>query len=242
MELTIANVGIRQDEQGRYCLNDLHKASGAADKTRPAYFFKLQSTTDLINAVEIDGNPSNEQNQRVRKDAFQSKTGIGTFVCKELVYAYAMWISPVFHLKVIRTFDAVTTQPATQIPQTFSEALRLAADMAEQNALLAPKAAIADRLTGSAGNMNIRNAAKALKMKEHDFVKWLLLNKWIFRNKKGRLEGYASHTPRFVEHKVTPIPVDGEEDRVSLQVMIAPEGLTKLAGIFNVTIDPNDTH
>jgi hypothetical protein len=97
--LIISDLTIRQDAEGRFCLNDLHRAAGGEAKHRPNYFLGNQQTIDLIKEIEIAGIP-----------AILSKQGLGTFVCKELVYAYGMWISPAFHLKVIRAYDALVSQ------------------------------------------------------------------------------------------------------------------------------------
>ncbi len=103
--ITIDNITIRQDSEGRYCLNDLHKAAGGADKHKPVHFMKLTSTWDLIREVEETvGNPTFST-----VNTTSGRNG-GTYVRKEVVYAYAMWISPAFHLKVIRAYDRLATQ------------------------------------------------------------------------------------------------------------------------------------
>ncbi|WP_394178456.1 KilA-N domain-containing protein [Marinomonas posidonica] len=99
--LIIASKDIRILD-GLYSLNDLHKAAGAESKHRPNYFLNNQQTKELLAEIEIAGIP-----------AIKAKQGIGTYVCKELVYAYAMWISPKFHLHVIRAFDQITNQQPT---------------------------------------------------------------------------------------------------------------------------------
>ena len=128
--LTIANVTIRVDDAGRFCLNDLHKASGSEQKNQPRYWLKNQQTADLIAELGDSGNSLSVQ----RGGAAQ-----GTYVCKELVYAYAMWISPAFHLKVIRAYDALVSPQApaprkpkeTALAEQYKAAIPVAAAVVE---------------------------------------------------------------------------------------------------------------
>ncbi len=99
---------------------------------------------------------------------------------------------------------------------------------------LSPRAAIADRIEKADGWLCIREAAKALKMAERKLVVWLLEHKWLYRDMKGKLRGYSDKSPKYVDHKITPIPTDADSEKVSLQAMITPAGLTRLADIFNV--------
>ena len=99
--ITIDTIVIKQDAEGRYCLNDLHKASGEDQKNRPKYWLENAQTKALVAEIEKGGFPP--------VSTLKGRNG-GTFVVKELVYAYAMWISPQFHLKVIRAYDTLVTK------------------------------------------------------------------------------------------------------------------------------------
>ncbi|CAK0764186.1 putative DNA-binding protein [Gammaproteobacteria bacterium] len=99
--IIIADVAIHQDGEGRYFLNDLHKASGGESRHKPSEWLRNQQTQELVNEIAKAGIPA--------LASVKGGNAPGTFVVKELVYAYAMWISASFHLKVIRTFDAVVS-------------------------------------------------------------------------------------------------------------------------------------
>jgi len=101
--VAICGVKIRQDDEGRYSLNDLEKAAkadGVNKDIRPNEWLSLQATGE-IEGFLITENPG------FKPIAAKPGRYGGTYVSRELIYSYAMWISPAFHLHVIRTFDAV---------------------------------------------------------------------------------------------------------------------------------------
>jgi hypothetical protein len=120
--LVIGEFSIRQDEDGRYCLNDLHKAGGDLRKDRPGFFIENEKTQELIAAIEDEnydaGNPASCK-KAVNIIRGRGKEQ-GTYVVKELVYSYAMWISAKFHLQVIRAYDAMVMQFRVKARQAIS--------------------------------------------------------------------------------------------------------------------------
>jgi hypothetical protein len=102
--LILNEIEISTDEEGRFSLNDLHKAAGGHSKHVPNKFMRSESFKNVVDVL----NAQNRSFEAVIRKAGRY-TG-GTWVCRELVYKYAMWVSAEFEVQVIQTFDAVTNR------------------------------------------------------------------------------------------------------------------------------------
>lgn len=247
VNLTIADTAIRTDDAGRFSFNDLHKAAVAAGhdyKTcQVEHFTRNEATQALI--VEL------RKNGELEIDPYVSTVGRygGTWGCKELVYAYAMWISPAFHLKVIRAYDAMVTQPRVELSRM--DILKMAID-SEQRALAleakaqalehqieeqAPKVAALDRFASHNSQHNMRNSAKVLGVQEFKFKTWLLAHRWFYRDHNGRLCAYADKIAdglldtepveimRSAGVQIVPQPVITQKGLARLAVLLVKAGL-----------------
>lgn len=240
--LTIADVAIRTDAEGRYCLNDLHRAavaSGVTKDIRPNEWMALSQTSELAESL-ITENPGNSPISTTA-----GRYG-GTFVAKELVYAYAMWISPAFHLRVIRAYDAMMSQPqpdpmaVLNDPAAMRGLLLTYADkviaLEHKVAEDAPKVVALERFADHSGHHNTRNAAKLLGIGEKMLVAWLLAHRWYYRDHSGRLcaygdkiaMGYLDTKPIDIRHsdytETRPQPVITQRGLVRLGETLAKEG------------------
>lgn len=114
--LVIADTTIHMVD-GLYSLNDLHRASGGRSKHKPSNFMRNEETQALIREIELENSDAQiRASLAVKTIKGNLANGVkqGTYVCKELVYRYAMWISPKFSLMVIRTFDDLVQQQVMQ--------------------------------------------------------------------------------------------------------------------------------
>ncbi len=108
-------------------------------------------------------------------------------------------LSPEFTAALVDRWQSLEAQQTAHIPETFPEALRLAADQAEQiekqQALLAiavPKAEFVDRYVDGTGLKGFRQVAKLLHAKENDF-RAFLQDKRVMYRLSGEWVPFAGH-------------------------------------------------
>lgn len=232
--LTIADTAIRQDAAGRFSLNDLHKAAGGEKRHQPSDWLRLQQTQALVAELEREapGIPGTDV-----------VLGVGTFARRELVIAYAAWIAPAFHLRVLRTFDAATRNPNQVAPVALSrlDLLQLAMQaeterlaMAHQVAALTPKAAALDRLSAADDSVCISDGAKALGVPPRKFFGWLQEHRWIFRRHgSDRWLPYADRQQAGVlEVRTTTVKRGDNSEKLIEQTLITAKGLARLAQLL----------
>jgi hypothetical protein len=82
------------DEEGRFCLNDLHKAAGNKKGDYPSVWLGNKKTQEFIKA--INGTSFQVPVEAVKVINGGDTSVQGVYACKELVYHYATWISAEF--------------------------------------------------------------------------------------------------------------------------------------------------
>lgn len=112
-------VTLNPNEKGWYNLNTLRKAAGNLRRHEVANWIGQTNTLDLIEKISITGNPVYESRRG------SERNGGGTWACRDLVFAYAEWISAEFHKAVLETFSAAVDGDAVKAVETAQSVARV---------------------------------------------------------------------------------------------------------------------
>lgn len=109
--ILVLGTSIRTREERQYLsLNDLHNASQEGNHKRPSKWLVTQNAKDLISELKSESPNSGFEPLRILRGG---KNG-GTYACKELFLAYAMWLKAKVHLAAIRALEEKITSTTEQ--------------------------------------------------------------------------------------------------------------------------------
>lgn len=142
--------------------------------------------------------------------------------------AFKRWVTHDVIPEIRKTGGYNANNYMAAVPKTYAEALRLAADqqdkIEEQQRIIeqqAPKAEYFDALVDSSLLTGFRETAKELHVGQKQFMEFLLENKFIFRDGKGRPQPYMHHVPELFELKDKH---NGKTKWSGVQTLITPRG------------------
>ncbi|HDL8301793.1 TPA: phage antirepressor KilAC domain-containing protein [Yersinia enterocolitica] len=192
--------------------------------------------TDVKRDIEV---MMSQLNEDVSKFAYtyldsMNRTQTEYLLDRDHVECLLAGYSAVIRMKVIRRLREL--EDKNQIPQTLPEALRLAADLAEEKqqlenqlSIAAPKAEFVDRYVQATGSMVFRNVCKLLKARETDFRLFLIENRIMYRL-AGGLTPYQQHID--LERFEVKTGTNTVNNHAFTQARFTPKGVKWIGGLW----------
>lgn len=215
-------------------MRELH--GQCADLSMPLSRFVADNCTRFFELYLDGSNTSHQQNQGFT--AVRDDRGYLAEVLLDKSHSYTLMTGydVVARHKVVKRWQELEAQAAPAVPQTMAQALRLAAEQAEQLetqreqlALAAPKVEYVDRYVAANGSMGFRQVAKLLQANEHEFRAWLQDAKIMYRL-SNEWTAYQNHIEagRFVVRS----GVAKANEHAFSTTKFTPKGVEWVAGLW----------
>lgn len=142
--------------------------------------------------------------------------------------------------RIIDRWQALEAQQAPLVPQTLAQALRMAADQAEQIehqqealALAAPKVEFVDRyVQAESGSMGLRQVCKLLGAKQNEFTDFLLERLMYRTTPQGPLTPRAEHVHSGRFEVKTGTAEHGDNSHAYVHYKFTAKGVEWVAGLW----------
>lgn len=185
----------------------------------------IRDIQNMLNGLEMDGSNLIHHDNRGYIASFD--------LTKELTYTLMAGYNVKLRNAIIKRWMELEEAPQLRVPQTLPEALRLAAEQAEELDKARPKALAFDELANTEGTFTLRDSAKLCGWPEKRFIQKLVQDpiKWLYvQTSTGRKhayakpikEGYMDVKQVTIFHKTTGRETYG-------QPVLTQKGLTKIA-------------
>lgn len=128
----------------------------------------------------------------------------GTWMHEDVALVFAQWLSPDFYVWCNNRIKELIKNGVSDIretPQDYLSALKALVAKEEErlrleadNKVLKPKADYFDDLVDRNLLTNFRDFAKELNVGQKYLIEWLISNRYIYRNEKGKIKPYSKYS------------------------------------------------